>query len=78
MTKIKTTIICVSIVMLFATPKNAAADAENIEPSFNQTLTAKTVSSKSLDVALNQHGLDHIGHGLLFLSLLGFLALRKR
>lgn len=78
MTKIKIIIICVSILALVVAPRNVSADQRQ-EPSFHSSMQPnKTVSNSNIELAMSNNGLDQIGHGLLVLTIVGFLALRKR
>ncbi len=66
-------IVCVSILVLTIAPKTVAA-----EPSLEINLPTKTVSNTTLDTALSKHSLAQITHGLVVITVLGILALKKR
>ncbi len=79
MSKIKVSIICVSLFALFLAPRNAEAAPEAREPSFHTPFNhEKMVSRSKLETALSNNSLDQVGHGILILAIVGFLALRKR
>lgn len=72
-------IISFSALMLVMPPAHSVAQANDGEPSFHSPLGSENfISSSSLDSALSNHGLDQMGHGFLILSIITFLALRKR
>lgn len=72
-------IISFSALIFLVAPTHTSAEIADIEPSFHGVIhPEKSISSSSLDTALSNHGLGQMGHGFLVLSIVAFLALRKR
>lgn len=72
-------VISLSALILLVAPTHTSADVGDREPSFHSVIhSEKSISNSSLDTALSNHGLDQMGHGFLVLSIIAFLALRKR